>query len=1485
MKKGLALAHAAAVLVAGGSVFFGSFVLLAGGASAAATVYCFGGADLPAKDDKNDPPDLQVIEVSGVGGDCKVKPGKNYYYRNVNILKNGRLLFDEAYAPGQNVDFWANNIIVENGGALIAENSGAAPHRFGQSGSVLTIHLYGQNQSKWNDSKQQFDSQNQGALCVSKDARSRTGQCGVDSVIWDTNGSKPVELPGLDADGKPIEDYFYQYGPLFGDAACTDGTIFDSQKGSCGKGGQVGYFGNKVLAVSYGGTLQLIGYKGTNDNWPYEPEDSGVSWMRLADGRSLEKDDPSLTLEKDPKGRWSKGDEIVVTTTDYLPGHSEKLEIADTYKGGASIPFSASPKNPGSNSAIQWPHNGVRYGGPSIADGNKPWGGSQPRLPERIRNSLASDLVENGAETRAAVALLSRSIRIVSAGDKAGDNFPAPDAVKNPCVNDDGKGPCYAYGAHTVIRQGFKSVQISGVEFKQMGQGGRLAHYPVHFHMARQTPAKTFVADSSVNESMTRWFVIHSTLGVTLARNVGYMSIGHGYYLEAGTETDNKLHSNIGILARGAIRNPQNPRHIPGILADNQDPNSAPFKDPNVQNYGMPYRSDNEFPTVFWITNGWNDFIGNMAAGATACGAGYWFVPTGNSDKPEVGADAHMTWSGYSFLQRDPATGVPAGGSSPNAGATPLKAFYKNSATSSMHSFQTTDGAAPCTGFIAADATPSGTYPEVKEVKSAAPHPVRASVYDPTLKKTVEKPDNFHDGYYPHVIGGARNATQCPSDGKGDYDCSTTPICADGDKTEEKCAVTVLDHYSTSFHWAEGNFSAIWLRAKWYLLDNSFLSDVQNGGYTMITGGDYTKASTITGYWSLARNTVFVGNTRDNKKYPFASNIGPFHGGEPPLPLCDAGQPPAYCLSTAEGISMPFSGFFTNQRLASIYDGPTYQDSNAYLDVTKAGCPAEGYNKECMYGNGVPLLLLRNTPGENDPRACYVPNAAIGWKQPNGFYYAPAFHTNNLFFNNVDIRHFVIDPLFQAPAGVTGTSFDFGQGGTYLSDPIATGKQYCTGNTQVFPNWTSIDRQTELNDDDGTLTGLSNDLQSPNPPSIKQTISVNEDSYFNAPVETAECASAFGANALPESACKTPDPKKPPQTAKTSPYDYVSTVVYHKSTDQELDPWGVDCTNPQCYGVPFYRQYLAGKDGKSESSSTGEWAHWYHNGCDREENKAKNQCRWPFIRMAGTATSQRQTMTINNGLYYLDTTVSKTTQQNEILSNGSTTALNVFTAGNKYYVFFLYAKPSTIQKYQIYVGKSFKTTEHFEGVRVNIDTKNFSFNSVDNPTWATPDYDENTGILTVKVNFSGVNELKPSPAQGLCQPHTFCCPSLDGQTCAEAKEASSANSCVGALKESDPLVLANPKMKDEADKICRTWAMKDLDCPAAGCFGFSFTLNGYTADSVYHRPDPISFPTSNADPKNPQGAPDWTTGFDNTKKAPDNASGGQCYYQSPNCSK
>ncbi len=81
-----------------------------------------------------------------------------------------------------------------------------------------------------------------------------------------------------------------------------------------------------------------------------------------------------------------------------------------------------------------------------------------------------------------------------------------------------------------------------------------------------------------------------------------------------------------------------------------------------------------------------------------------------------------------------------------------------------------------------------------------------------------------------------------------------------------------------------------------------------------------------------------------------------------------------------------------------------------------------------MYG-GVPGM-----PYDKTKKECFLPNAAIAWKQSNGFYYPPAFHSANLYFrDSVDIRHFVIEPLF-----VQGGKFAF------QSDDEEVKKNYCT---------------------------------------------------------------------------------------------------------------------------------------------------------------------------------------------------------------------------------------------------------------------------------------------------------------------------------------------------------------------------------------------------------------------------------------------------------
>jgi hypothetical protein len=96
-------------------------------------------------------------------------------------------------------------------------------------------------------------------------------------------------------------------------------------------------------------------------------------------------------------------------------------------------------------------------------------------------------------------------------------------------------------------------------------------------------------------------------------------------------------------------------------------------------------------------------------------------------------------------------------------------------------------------------------------------------------------------------------------------------------------------------------------------------------------------------------------------------------------------------------------------------------------------------------------------------------------------------------------------------------------------------------------------------------------------PNPGETTSVNGNEFFRAPVATAECLSNVGATADKACSAQTNYPTAP--TAQTSPYEYVTFAVAPGCTQignncDVAKEWDADCTNPHCYGVPLYRQYL-----------------------------------------------------------------------------------------------------------------------------------------------------------------------------------------------------------------------------------------------------------------------------------------------------------------------
>ncbi|MEO6964441.1 MAG: chitobiase/beta-hexosaminidase C-terminal domain-containing protein, partial [Acidobacteriaceae bacterium] len=854
-----------------------------------------GGGILPEGDVDTD------LEVDGASClvDGKVNGG-TYVYRNVNIWGGGSLNFADA-----KINFHAHSILVENGGSLVAGGSEAAV-------GPITIWLYGA-----------ADDGIPPITCKSGPT------CGVPEGIWNSNPSLAMQMrpsakctPASNFGPSPVgSDCFYRYNPL--DPNAPDNA----------------YFSRKSLALSYGGTIYLRGAKGICPG-PIDstPSDSGTSWVRLTDTLKGGETETSFHVDR-PVPTWGQGDHIVLTSTDYLPSHNEELVIQSVASSGAGSLITL-------QSPVEFPHNGTAFDFSSLPATTGPQ--DDPNGPGAVR---PTSLPSRHLETRAAVALLTRSIMIASEGttpvleDRSVDHFPATGY----------------YGGQTILRQGFATYQVQGVEFYDLGQGGVIGRYPVHFHMAREVPQPsieppfdgTYIADSSIHDSMTRFITVHATQGLLIARNVGYRSIGHGFYLEDSTEINNRLYSNIGIEARAAVDDALNPRKVPGILARAGQSGADVF----------PFHSDYDHPSIFWLTNGWNDLRYNVAVGAGTCGACYWMPPSVNS-----GQSVYETWDSYASMQT---TG--------RGGVAPVENFVGNSCSTAMNSIETVSNTGQCLGVTSAD------------------NPL------PNNLHAIANPNPLPDNQYPAMDGDLRqHATDC--DAAHQSNCSTVPICTGSGPSEANCAVTTIDHYTTSFNWAAKNFAAVWLRGWWFLLRDSAITDVQGGGLTFVTGGGYTRSDAAQGFWNLSQHTLFVGNTQpinpstgvpDNAA---ASNAGPFNPYA--LKCADPNQP--YCISNDDDTTFSTDSFAGAQRMLSIYDGPSFEDSDAFMDVhttdigTLGDCKGGGNNPgSCRsrgWMNGYQSGALQVPPGNDASNRCVLPNAAIAWKQPNGFYYPPAFH-------------------------------------------------------------------------------------------------------------------------------------------------------------------------------------------------------------------------------------------------------------------------------------------------------------------------------------------------------------------------------------------------------------------------------------------------------------------------------------------------------------
>lgn len=107
--------------------------------------------------------------------------------------------------------------------------------------------------------------------------------------------------------------------------------------------------------------------------------------------------------------------------------------------------------------------------------------------------------------------------------------------------------PAKARGHTMYHRQSAGS--ISYAEFRHLGMEGVLGRYSLHFHLAGDTMRGSSVIGASIWDSGNRWITIHGTNYLVVRDCVGYRSVGHGFFLEDGTEVFNVLDRNLAVEA------------------------------------------------------------------------------------------------------------------------------------------------------------------------------------------------------------------------------------------------------------------------------------------------------------------------------------------------------------------------------------------------------------------------------------------------------------------------------------------------------------------------------------------------------------------------------------------------------------------------------------------------------------------------------------------------------------------------------------------------------------------------------------------------------------------------------------------------------------------------------------------------------------------------------------------------------------------------
>ncbi|MDB5342624.1 MAG: hypothetical protein JWP89_1001 [Schlesneria sp.] len=256
------------------------------------------------------------------------------------------------------------------------------------------------------------------------------------------------------------------------------------------------------------------------------------TWVKMK--RSSEIGANSVTLAEGVED-WRDGDQVIVTST--------KRQLERRGQSGGFL----------DNAQTEARH--IRSVGRKDFTGGYPLGLDKPLIHGHFAEG----------DFCAEVANLTRNVVVESA---------APDGVRG----------------HTMVHV-HSSGSISYAEFRHLGKRDVLGRYSLHFHLCGDTMRGGSVIGASIWDSHNRFLTIHGTDSMVVRDCVGYKSIGHGFFLEDGTEVNNIIDHNLAVTV--APGNPLPKQVIPF------DPNRG---------------------AGFWFANCQNVFTRNVAAECTEYG-------------------------------------------------------------------------------------------------------------------------------------------------------------------------------------------------------------------------------------------------------------------------------------------------------------------------------------------------------------------------------------------------------------------------------------------------------------------------------------------------------------------------------------------------------------------------------------------------------------------------------------------------------------------------------------------------------------------------------------------------------------------------------------------------------------------------------------------------------------------------------------------------